>query len=130
MSPEFLAILEGRGQMAPWIIILPICLGLLALIVSAVKVRKAVALIHITLLAIACFAIPTLILGVWWSELSDVATSHEDKEWILNNDGGLIIWILYATLIATVSWIIAVLILSIRTVAALNRKTKEKRVKT
>ena len=102
------------------------CLGLLALIVSAVKSRKGIALLYITLLAIASVAIPTLMSGFWWSELSDVATSHEDKEWIFNHDGGLIIAPLSATLMSTVLWIIAVLVLSIRIMIAQIRKTKEK----
>lgn len=126
MSPEFVAILEEREQLGRWIILLPICLGFVALIVSAVKARKGIALIYITLLAIASVVTPTLMSGFWWSELGDVATSHEDKEWILNHDGGLMIAPLSATLLATVFWIIAVLVLSIRIVIARIRKTKEK----
>lgn len=127
MSPEFVTILEEREQLGLWFILLPICLGFLALIVSAVKARKGIALIYITLLAIASVAIPTIMGGFWWSELSDVATSHEDKEWIFDHDGGLIIAPLSATLMATVFWIIAVLLLSIRIVIARIRKTKEKK---
>lgn len=127
MSPEFVAILEEREQLGLWFILLPICLGFLALIVSAVKARKGIALIYSTLLAIASVAIPTLISGFWWSELSDVATSHEDKEWILNHDGGLIVAPLSATLAATVFWLVAVLVLSIRIVIARIQKTKEKK---
>ena len=126
MSPEFVAILEEREQLGLWFILLPICFGFLALILSAVKARKGIALIYITLLAIASVAIPTLMGGFWWSELSDVATSHEDKEWILDHDGGLIIAPFSATLMATAFWIIAVLLLSIRIVVARIRKTKEK----
>lgn len=127
MSPEFLAILEDREHVALWVILLPLCLGLLALIVSAVQVKKVLAFIGITLLALACFAIPTLIIGVWWTELSDAATSQEDREWLLNNDGGLMIWILYSAMVAAVSWFVAVLVLSIRSAGALIRHTKEKK---
>ena len=130
MSPEFVAILEEREQLGRWFVLLPICLGFLALIVSALKSRKGIALLYITLLAIVSVAIPTLMSGFWWSELSDVATSHEDKEWIYNHDGGLIIAPLSATLMSTVFWIVAVLVLSIRTMIARVRKTKEKKSNT
>jgi len=127
MSPEFIAILEEREQLGRWFILLPICLGFLALIVSAVKSRKGIAFLYITLLAIASAVIPALMFGLWWGELSDVATSHEEKEWLFNHDGGgLLIAPLFATLLATVFWIIAVLVLSIRIVIARIRKTKEK----
>jgi hypothetical protein len=126
MSPEFVAILEERDQLGPWFILFPICLGFLALIVSAVKARKAIALIYITLLAIASVVIPALMAVFWWSELSNVATSHEDREWILNHDGGLMIAPLSAILIAAVFWVIAVLTLSVRAMIARLRKTKEK----
>lgn len=127
MSPEFLAILEEREQLGRWFILLPICLGFLALIVSAVKSRKGIAFIYITLLAIASIAIPTLLGGLWWIEVSDVATSHEETEWIFNHDGGgLLVRPFFATLLATVFWIIAVSVLSIRIVIARIRKTKEK----
>jgi hypothetical protein len=126
MSPEFVAIFEEREQLGRWFILLPICLGFLALIVSAVKSRKGIAFLYITLLAIASVAIPTLMGGLWWDELSDVATSHEETEWIFNHDGGgLLIAPLYATLLATVFWIIAVLVLFIRIVIARMRKSKK-----
>jgi hypothetical protein len=128
MSPEFLAILEEREQLGRWFILLPICLGFLALIVAAVKSRKGIAFLYITLLAIASVIIPTFMGAFWWDELSEVATSHEETEWIFNHDGGgLLIAPLYATLLATVFWIIAVLVLSIRIVIARIRKTKEKK---
>lgn len=128
MSPEFLSILEEREQLGRWFFLLPICLGFLALIVSAVKIRKSIAFLYITLLAIASVAIPSLMFGLWWGELSDVATSHDEKEWIFNHDGGgLLIPPLYATLLATVFWIFAILVLSIRIMIARIRKTKEKR---
>jgi hypothetical protein len=128
MSPEFLGIVEEGEQLGRWFFLLPICLGFLALIVSVVKSRKSIAFLYITLLSIASVAIPTLMFGLWWGELGDVATSHEEKEWIFNHDGGgLLISPLYATLLATVFWIIAVLVLSIRVVIARIRKTKEKR---
>jgi hypothetical protein len=128
MSPEFVAILEEREQLGRWFILLPICLGFLALIVSAVKSRKGIAFLYITLLVIASVAIPTLMFGLWWSELSNVATSHEEEKWIFNHDGGgLLISPFYATLLATIFWIIAVSVLSIRFVIAQIRKTKQKR---
>jgi hypothetical protein len=127
MSPEFVAILDEREQLGLWFVLLPMCLGFLALLVSAVKARKGIALIHTTLLAIASVAIPTLMGGFWWSELSSVATSHEDREWILNHDGGMIIAPLSAILIATAFWVFSVLVLSIRSVIARLRKAKEKK---
>jgi hypothetical protein len=127
MSPEFLAILEEGEQLGRWFILLPMCLGFLALTVSAVKSRKGIAFFYITLLAIVSVAIPTLLGGLWWVELSDVAASHEETKWILDHDGGLIIRPLHATLLATVFWIIAVLVLSIRIVIALIRKSREKK---
>jgi Na+/proline symporter len=127
MGPEFLAILEEREQLGRWIILLPICLGFLALIVSAAKSRKDIAFVYIALLAIASVAIPMIMSGLWWDELNDVATSHEEKEWIFNHDGGgLVVAPLFAALLAAVFWIIAVLVLSIRIVIARTRKTKEK----
>lgn len=129
MSPEFIAILGERKQLGLWFILLPICLGFLNLIVSKTKNRKGSALILITLLAVASVVIPTLMTGFWWTELSDAATTHEDKMWILDHDGGLIIAPAFATLIATVFWIIAVLRLTTRIVIARIRKTKEKKEK-
>lgn len=127
MGPEFLAILEEREQLGHWIILLPICLGFLALIVSAAKSRKDIAFLYITLLAIASVAITIIMSGLWWDELNDVATSHEEKEWIFNHDGGgLVVAPLFAALLAAVFWIIAALVLSIRIVIARTRKTKEK----
>ena len=131
MSAEFLAILEDREQLGHWFILLPICLGLLALIVSAVKSRKIIALLYISLLAIASVAIPALLFELWWGELTDVATSNEEKEWIFNHDGGgHLIAPLYATILASIFWIIAVLVLSVRVVIALIRRTIEKREQT
>jgi hypothetical protein len=127
MSPEFLVILEESEQLGRWFILLPICLGFLAFIISAVKSRKVIAFLHITLLAIASVAIPTLMFALWWGELTDVATSSEEKKWIYNHDGGgQLIAPLYATLLASIFWIIAVLVLSVRVVIAPIRKTKEK----
>lgn len=131
MSPEFVAILEEGAQLGRWFILLPVCLGFLALIVSAVKSRKVIAFLHITLLAIASVAIPALMLGLWWGELSDVASSYEEQEWIFNHDGGgLLIAPLYATLLAVAFWIIAGLVLSIRVVIARTRNTREKQKQT
>jgi hypothetical protein len=119
--------LAEREQLVRWFILLPICLGFLALLVSAVKSRKGTAFLYSTLLAIASVAIPTLLGGLWWDELSGVATSHEEADWILNHDGGgLLIAALYATLLATVFWIAAVLVLSIRIVIARMRKPKKR----
>jgi Na+/proline symporter len=127
MSPEFLGIVEEGEQLGRWFFLLPICLGFLALIVSAAKSRKDIAFLCITLLAIASVAIPMIMSGLWWDELNDVATSHEEKEWIFNHDGGgLVVAPLFAALLAAVFWIIAVLVLSIRIVIARTRKTKEK----
>ncbi|NVZ07748.1 hypothetical protein HW932_00555 [Allochromatium humboldtianum] len=123
MSPEFVAILEEGEQLGSWFILLPICLGLLALIVSAVKSRKGIAFLYITFLAIASVAIPTLMFGFWWVELNDLATSSEEKEWIFNHDGGgLLVSPFFSTMLAAVFWIAAVLVLSIRVVIALIRE--------
>ena len=122
MSPEFVAILEEREQLRRWFLLLPVCLGLLTLIISVVKSRKDIALLHITLLTVASVAIPTIMGGLWWSELREVATSHEDTDWILNHDGGRLIAPLFATLISTMFWIIAVLILATRQIVKKFRK--------
>lgn len=127
MSPDFVAILDEREQLGLWFVLFPIYLGFLALIVSTAKARKGIALIYITLLAIASVVLPTLRGVFWWSELNNVATSREDKEWILNHDGGLIIAPLTAILITTAFWIISVLILSIQTMIARLRRAKEKK---
>ena len=128
MSPEFLAILEEREQLGRWFILMPVCLGFLALIVSAIKSRKIIAFLYITLLAIASVAIPTLMFALWWGELTDVAASNEEIKWIYNHDGGgQLIAPLYATMLASIFWIIAILVLSVRVVFALIQKTKEKR---
>ena len=128
MSPEFSAVLEEREQLRYWIIVLPICLGFLALIVAAVKSRKSTAFLYITALAIASVAMPTLMCALWWGELTDVVTSHEDRNWIHNHDGGgLLIAPLYTTILATVFWIIAILVLSVRVAIGLIRKTRERR---
>ena len=122
MSPEFVAILEEREQLRRWFLLLPICLGLLTVIISVVKSRKDIALLHITLLTVASFALPTIMGGLWWSELREVATSQEDAEWILNHDGGRLIAPLFAILISTMFWIIAVLILATRQIVKKFRK--------
>lgn len=125
MSPEFLAILEERHQVGRWFFLLPICMGFLSLIISAVKYRKGIAIIYITLLAMVSVAIPTFLLVSWWMELSDVATTDEDTAWLLDHDGGTIIAPLTAAIMAAVFWIIAVLVLSIRSVTTLIRRTRK-----
>lgn len=128
MSPEFVTILEEREQLGRWFTLLPICLGFLALIISAVKSRKGIAFLYVTLLAIVSVVIPTLMGDLWWSELTDVATSEVDKNWIYNHDGGgQLIAPLYATFLATIFWVIAVLVLSVRVVIGLVRKTEGRR---
>lgn len=128
MSPEFLAILEDREKLGRWFILLPICLGILALIVSAVKSRLIIAFLYITLLSIASVAIPILMFDLWWGELTDVATSNEEKEWIFNHDGGgHLIGPLYSIALASIFWIVAVLVLSARVVNAFIRRIKARR---
>ena len=115
MSPEFVAVLEEREQLRLWFILLPVCLGILALVVSAVKSRKGMALLYVTLLAIASVAIPAVMFGLWWDGLGDVATSQEDRMWMADHDGGgQLIAPLFATVLASVFWAIAVLVLAIR----------------
>lgn len=127
MGPEFVAILEEREQLGYWFTLLPICLGCLALIVSAVKARKGIAFLYITLLAIASIAIPTVMAGLWWDELGNAATSLEEKDWMFNHDGGgLLIAPLYATLLSTVFWMIAVSVLVVRISIARLRQSKKK----
>jgi hypothetical protein len=66
--------------------------------------------------------------ALWWGELPDVATSDEDKNWIYNHDGGgQLIAPLYATFLAAIFMIIAVLVLSVRVVIGLVRKTEGRR---
>jgi len=123
MTPEFLAILEKKDQLGGWFIMLPICFGIISLILSVAKARKGIALIYITILTMASVLIPTSMIFIWWFELSDVATSHEDKEWIFNHDGGLLIAPLSASLIAIIFWTLSVLILSVRVlIARINKK--------
>lgn len=123
MSPEFVAVLEEREQLRLWFILLPVCLGVLALVVSAAKSRKGVALLYVTLLAIASVAIPELMFGLWWDELGEVATSQDDKMWMLDHDGGgQLIAPLLASVLAGVFWTIAVVVLAIRTAVAIARR--------
>jgi hypothetical protein len=78
-SPEFLAVLGERVYVARWVVLLPICLGLLAVVVSVVKSRKGVAFLYVTLLAIASVVIPGFIIWAWLYELSNVAISVDEK---------------------------------------------------
>lgn len=60
--------------------------------------------------------------------MTDVATSNEEIEWIYNHDGdGHLVGPVYATFLASIIWLIAVLILSVRIVIAQIRKTNKKR---
>ena len=127
MTPEFLAILEKKDQLGVWFIMLPICFGVISLILSVAKARKGIALTYITILTMASVLIPTSMIFVWWFELSDVATSHEDKEWIFNHDGGLLIAPLSASLIAIIFWTLSVLILSVRVLIARIKKKADSR---
>ena len=123
MSPEFLALLEDGKQLGRWFTLLPVCLGFLGLYYSAAKSKKVIAFLYITLLAAASVVIPTLLAAAWWGELTDVGKSDEETAWIYNHDGGgLLVGPLYATILASIFWLIAVLILSVRVVIALIRK--------
>jgi len=129
MSPEFLDILEEGKKLGRWFILLPICLGLLGVYFSAVKKRKLIAFLLITILAIASVVIPTFMAGLLWGDLTSVGTSDEELTWIHNHDGGLLIGPFKATILSSIFWVIAVLVLSVRAVIALTRKSKEKREK-
>jgi hypothetical protein len=129
MSPEFLAILEEGKQLGRWFVLLPICLGLLGLYFSAVKSRKIVAFLYITVLALSSVVIPTLMAGVLWSDLTEVGTSDEELTWIHNHDGGLLIGPFKAMVLSLIFWVLSVLVLSVRAVIAVIHKAKEKREK-
>ncbi len=117
MGPEFLSILEEGRHLRSWFIFMPICLGVLALIISAKKSRKIIGLLYITLLTISSVAIPTIMFALWWGELTEVATSKEEIQWIYNHDGGgLLISPLLATILASIFWIIAASNLFVRAV--------------
>ena len=127
MSPEFLAILEEGKQLGRWFVLLPICLGLLGLYISAIKSRKVVAFLYIIILAIVSVVIPTLMSAWLWVDLTDVGTSDQELTWIHNHDGGLLIGPFKAIVLSSIFWVLAVLVLSIRAVVALIKKPKEER---
>lgn len=115
MSPEFVVVLEEREQIGRWFILLPIFLGVISLIVSAVKIRKVMAFIYITVMAISSVVVPMEMFAQWWGELSSAATTQEDADWIYNHDGGgQLIGPIYAAMLALIFWIVGVLILLFR----------------
>lgn len=129
MSPEFLDILGERVYVARWVVFLPICLGLLAVIISAVKSRKGVALLYVTVLAIASVLIPAFKMGLWMDELSNIAKSDEETGRLIDMDSSFILGAGYTFIVGAVFWLISVLVLSVRVVITRIRKREEKRDK-
>lgn len=126
-SPEFLAVLGERVYVARWVVLLPICLGLLAVVVSVVKSRKGVAFLYVTLFAIASVAIPGFMIWEWLYELSNVAISVDEKSRVHDFESSAMLAGVYDFILGAVFWIISVLILSARLAINLVRKRKEKR---